>query len=867
MQARRVVSGFSVLCVSLALLIFASAPEAGDRKPFGDALSEEHYGRDRTVDVLHYRLELTFDPSKSEVRGSTFITLSPLYDGLSVLELDAGPMEIDEVSLDLVEGSERLTFRHDEEKLRIELPPGYGADDTITIEVRHTARPSSGLYFVGPDEAYPDKEAQVWSQGEAEDNRYWFPSFDYPSDRATSEEIYTVPAEWTAVGNGELLEVTEDQAARTRTFHYRMDVPHVSYLVSVVAGRFEKYTDEFDGIPVEYLVPPGTGKATALRSFGPTPDILRFFSERTGVRYPYPKYVQSCAVDFIYGGMENIGATTQTAETLHDERAAMEIESWGLVAHEAAHQWFGDLLTCADWSHAWLNEGFATYWEKLWWEHSKGTDEFLYRMLQARESYLEEDRDDYRRAIVEHRYTDPFDLFDSHLYPKGAWVLHMIRGLLGDDAFFEAIAHYTRSHQGKVVETVDLRRSIAEATGVNLERFFDQWLRHGGHPEFKVTRDWDREERILTLHIEQVQQVDELTPLFALPLHVAVDTADGTVHHRLSVERAAHDLTLRLESEPVLVRFDPNFRVLCELDFERPVAEMLTALRQDPVVTGRIFAARDLAERAPREPATEGLAAALDRDRFYGVRIEAAKALGRVRGPAARSALSRALKDPDARVRTAAAEALGEFRDDSEAAGALKRVVASERAYGTYAAAVLSLARIGASEARETALRALGVDSHRERIRVAALGALAEIGGEEALDTVREWTTYGKPPRARTAAIEALAKLAAGKGPKRERTIRDLVALLDDPYIFARQEAMQALAALRAEEALDPLSRSARVETDSRLRREARRAIQDISESRASGKTIEELAAEIERLRGEVRGHSSRIEEIEKQAP
>ncbi len=250
MPARSMVSGFSGVCAWLALVILASALEAGDRKPFGDALSKEHYGRDRTVDVLHYRLELTFDPTNSEVRGATSITLSPLYDGLSVLELDAGPMEIDEVTLDLVEGSERLAFRHDDGKLRIELPREYDAEDTITVEVRHAARPRRGLYFVGPDEADPDKQAQVWSQGEAEDNRYWFPSFDYPSDRATSEQIYTVPEEWTAMGNGELLEVTEDRDARTRTFHYRMDEPHVAYLVSVIAGRFEKYTDDFDVIPV-----------------------------------------------------------------------------------------------------------------------------------------------------------------------------------------------------------------------------------------------------------------------------------------------------------------------------------------------------------------------------------------------------------------------------------------------------------------------------------------------------------------------------------------------------------------------------------------------------------------------------------------
>jgi aminopeptidase N len=854
----------ALVLATLLVVTGVAAPVHGDRGDFGDESSTVQYGRDRTVDVQHYLLNVTFDPERREVRGSVSVSMSALNDGLTAIELDAGPMEIEAVSIYDVENPRALPFNHDGETLRVELPRALVEGESVTLDVSYAARPKSGLYFVGPDADYPDRPSQVWSQGESEDNHHWFPSVDFPNDRATSEERYTVPAHWTAIGNGELID-ERDNGDGTRTFHYRMNVPHVSYLISVVAGEFERYAEDFDGIPVEYYVPRGTGKETALRSFGTTVDMLEFFSERTGVRYPYDKYAQSCAIDFIYGGMENISATTQTAETLHDERAALETDSWGLVAHEAAHQWFGDLLTCANWSHAWLNEGFATYWENLWREHYQGRDEFLYRMLQDRDSYLAEDREDYRRPIVEYRYTDPMDLFDAHLYPKGAWVLHMIRGVLGDELFFKAMRHYTRTFREQVVETHDLRRAIAASTGVDLERFFDQWLYHGGHPELKVSRRWDADEQVLRLRVDQIQTVDAMTPLFRLPLRVAVDTDSGTVLQTLHLERASQDLTLRLESEPRLVRIDPEHSVLFELEHERPVAEMLLALERDPNPVGRIFAARDLARAASADRAADGLAEALRGDPFYGVRLEAAKALGSVRGDRAEAALLEGLGDPDARVRTAAAQALGRFRGSDRAALALGGVIDDEPAYGTVAAAVFSLAEIRAEAAREAALRALTLDSYREQIRVAGLRALAELKDPEALPTVRAWTEYGKPPAARRAAIAALARLSRGEA-ERDEAARRLVDLLDDPYIWARSEAMKALASLGVDEARDRLARSARVETDSRLRRQARRAIREIEEGNAGSRDVDALAAEVERLREETRHQAGRIDELEKQS-
>jgi aminopeptidase N len=853
---------------ALLLAALPCLPAVAQRGDFGDELSRLHYAPDRTVDVEHYRLEVAFDPERKQATGQVSIRFTALRDSLASVELDAGPMEISAVELDeMEEAGGGLEFQHDGETLRVELPRALRSGETVTLTVRYAARPKVGLYFVGPDEAYPDRPSQVWSQGEAEDNHHWFPSFDFPNDRATSEEIYTVPADWTAVGNGELLGVKDSADGSTRSFHYRMAVPYVTYLTSVVAGRMERYADDLEGVLIEYFVPEGTGEETARRSFDLTPNMMRFFNERIGVPYPYPRYAQSCAVGFIWGGMENIGATTQTAETLHDETAALDTDSWGLVAHELAHQWWGDLLTCADWSHAWLNESFATYWENLWREDYQGRDEFQYQLMGDRESYLEEDRDDYRRALVEYRYTDPMDLFDSHLYPKGSWVLHMMRGVLGDEAFFKAINHYAVTYREQVVETEDLRKAMSQATGVNMTRYFDQWVYHGGHLELQVTRDWDPDEGILTLHFVQTQERDDKTPLYALPLHVAVDTSDGTVHRVVRLERASHDLTIRLDGEPLLVRIDPDFHVLMELDHQRPVAETRRALSLNPSVAGRILAARDLAKRATADEATPDLAAALADDPFYGVRIEAAKALGELRGEAARGALMGALRaDPDAKVRAAAAGALGLFREDEVAAAALEDSLRSERAYGTQAAAVLALGKMDAPGARQAARQALERDSHRERIRSAALEALGEIGDSDDIPLVREWIVYGKPPRAREAAVKALAVLARPE-EQREEAVELLIELLDDDYIWVRRAAIEGLGKLRAGQALDRLERSAQVEMHSRLRKLARTSLRQIREGEGGGKSVAELSAELEQLRTETRRQADRIEELEKRLP
>ena len=350
------------------------------------------------------------------------------------------------------------------------------------------ARPGDRLLRLAPpegcsscvaDPAYPERPLAIWTQGEAEDTHYWLPCYDYPNERATSEMIITVEKPLFVVSNGALVETTKN-AGDTTTYHWKMDVPHVSYLISLAVGDFSVYHDKVGDLPLDYYVAKDVDEATARRFMGKTPQMIRFFGESTGQPYPYVKYAQTCLPEF-GGGMENISATSMTDNALRDEIAALEGDADGLVAHELAHQWFGDLLTCKDWSHIWLNEGFASYFDPLFAEHDRGEDTFRLEMDGALQGYLGNDRA-YRRPIVETRYESSMQMFDGMTYAKGACVLHALRGLLGDEVWWKGLRAYVAAHKSQVVDTDDFRKSMEAASGKDLKWFFDQWVHKAGHP-------------------------------------------------------------------------------------------------------------------------------------------------------------------------------------------------------------------------------------------------------------------------------------------------------------------------------------------------------------------------------------------------
>ncbi len=819
LAARRILLGLSLLLALFPAAGWSQYVPAA-RRPFGDSLAKVHAERVRSYDLQHIRLDLRLDERIQSVAGTSTLVLRPLQAGLETVEVDSAELRIQSVTFP--DGTP-LPFEEAGETLRIRLPRPAGPDDLLTLTIAYDGKPRKGLYFFQPDRSYPKRHPQIWSQGEMDDSHFWFPVYDYPNDRTTSEGFYTVNSSFTVISNGRLLGVTENTQLRTKTYHWKQEVPHSTYLVSVVAGEFEKYTERAGDVPLEYYVPPGTGREKALRSFSETPAALRFFTGRIGLPYPYAKYSQTTVQEFTFGGMENISATTLNDRTLHEADSEPQSSSVDLVAHELAHQWFGDLLTCRNWAHLWLNEGFATFWAALYREHRYGREEYLNEVREDRGRYLDEDRQRYRRPLVTSYYSDPVDLFDRTTYQKGFLVLDMLRYLLGDERFFRAMAHYARTYRNQTVVTDDFQKAVEEASGENLGWFFEQWVRQAGYPELSVSQEWDESARQARLVIQQTQALDEMTPLFRMPVDVEFTTPGGTKAVRIEFSRQREEYTFDLDAKPLMTRFDPDGRVLMTVQFHKPAAELLYQLEHDPSIVGRIWAAEQLASASgDRTEIARALRERLLRDSFWAVREAAAGALGEMKTAEAREALAAGLQDRNPEVRQAVARALGGFFKDQQADRLVRRLFESDRNPTTAAEAAYSVARIQGRGAREFLERALRRESDHDVIRRFALAGLRELGDKRSWDLAAQWSRYGHPSQTRIVAIEALSRL----GAREEKTADMLIALLEDPNVFVRQRAIRALGEGGFQKGRSALNRLAQSEVHSETRRAVQRALE-----------------------------------------
>jgi aminopeptidase N len=831
------------------------------QRPFAFPGARPRYAPDRVVDIEHYRIEVRLLMQERRIEARCAITVAAKLEEVGRLELDAVELDVRAVTL---EGAP-LPFRTDGERLAVTFPRKLRAGERHTLVVDYAAHPRRGLYFLGPDEGYPARRPQVWSQGQDEDSRHWFPCFDAPNAKSTTEVLATVPESLFALSNGTLVDTQHDPARRERTFHWRLDVPHSCYLVTLAAAELAEVKDEWEGVAVRYYVEPGR-EADARRSLGKTPQMLECFSRRFGVRYPYPSYAQVCVADFIFGGMENTTATTLTDQCLLDDRAAIDSDQEALVAHELAHQWFGDLVTCRDWGQGWLNEGFATYSEYVWREWSEGRDAAHLELLDWRHQYFEEDQKRYRRPVATNVYDEPTDVFDRHLYEKGGLVLHMLRGVLGDVAFERTLAHYLEKHRGGLVETRDLARAVESATGRAVDWFFEQWIEKAGHPELEVAYGWDDERKLARFSVKQTQKVDHETPLFRLPLAVRFRVAGADVTLPLEVRDAAEVFFFPLAEAPTQAIFDAGRSTLASLEIEKPVPLWLAELAQASDAADRIAAAEAL-EKHTSDEVVAALGRALGGDGFWGVRAAAAATLGHIRSAAARAVLVAALADAgsDPRVRRAVAKALGEFRHDEVAAAALEVVVrAGDRSQWVEGEACLALGRTRSPRAHAALRESLVRPSYVDFIRASSYRGLAEARDESAVPLLLEGTTYGMKSQGRRAAAAALATLAQGRTDADARAARErLEELLEDRDFRVTQSALEAVATLGDARSLPALRRAIDTHLDGRIRRRARELVRDLEEGRTRDEATKLLRDEVDRLRQEVIALRERLGKLE----
>ncbi len=826
-------------------------PAKGGVRPFPVPGAETRWSRDRLADWKHVRIEIALDFESRSVRGVVHHTFVPILDGLQTLELDCVELDVRSVRL---KGGGRVTFESVDGRLRVRFARPLRAGRAATISVEYRGTPRRGLYFCGPDEHRPDTLLQAWTQGQDEDSRHWFPCWDYPNQKATTEVLATVPDGMKVLSNGRLVKRTRDRRRGLTTWHWSQKIPHVSYLVTLVAGEFETWESKWRDVPLTVYAPAGR-LDDAKRACGRTARMMAHFSKVTGVAYPYEKYDQVFVQDFIFGGMENTTATTLTDTALLDARSFLDVSMDGLVAHELAHQWWGDLVTCRDWSHGWLNEGFATYFEQVWREEDLGQEEYDFHLLELRDAYLAEDGGHYRRAIVCNRYRDPVELFDRHLYQKGALVLHMLRRVLGDDLFWKSIRHYIATHREQNVETDDLRRAVESVTGRNLEGFFDQWVFRAGHPELKATYAWDDGKKIATITVKQAHKVDEETALFRMPLRVVFGLARGRTETR-EVEMRDVDGSWRfdLPSRPKWVNLDPGFGILKTLDFTPPREMLVAQLSGDGDVIGRVHAAGCLGKDGSPE-AVKALAACLGSDAFWGVRGAAAAALGKARTAAARDALLRHVATDHPKVRRAVVQALGEWREDARVSKALTALVtAGDPSVLVEAHAARSLGLCRADGAFELLARAFDErDSWNDSVRSGCLGGMAGLKDLRGLEVARRAARPSASNSLRGAGVAALGALAKVKDAPKDDLVEELARLVRDPWLRVQMVACDALAALRDPRALPELDRAAQHDLDGRVRRSALEAARKVREGGSREDEIRALRDDLEKLREEIR--------------
>jgi aminopeptidase N len=777
--------------IALAVRLPAQQPPpAAPSNPNLDRMAIDRYTRSHDYDLVHQRIVLgAFDWDSTSFSGSVTTTIVALRPRMDSVVLDAGQLLVVR-SVTSASGARLRQSRHGD-TLVVHLAAPAAFRDTVRFTVDYAGRVDNGRGLTFIDARPPTHTPrQIWSQGEDHDNHLWFPTYDFPNDKMTWELEATVPAGYSAISNGSL--VSDTRAAGrggVHTMRWRQDKPSASYLVSLVVAPLAKVHDAWRGIPVDYYVyAPDSGLARAL--FHVTPDMIDVYSKLTGVPYPWTKYAQTTVADF-FGGMENVSATT-LIDAVPDRRAYQD-RPWYqhiLIPHELAHQWFGDYVTTENWANMWLNEGFAEFMPGQYWARRTGP--------QVEQDYY---IDEYHQfAAIDARRRMPLaSLGSNNIYPKGALVLEMLKHHLGEDRFWAGVNRYlTRNAFGTAI-TDDLRQAFLQATGENLDWFWDEWMYAAGYPDFTVDAVYDAPLHRVTLHVRQTQR-DTLSAdsagmryvvpeAFRMPVAVRVGTAGGDVVRQAWVRQREDTIVVdSVASAPTMVVFDDGNRILKTLAFDQPTEWLATQLRRDADLWNREWAIQQLARRPADPAAGAALAAAATSADYFLTRVEAVNALAKFPGDVALPALERAAKDTSSQVRQAAVAVLGQLGTGGLAPRALDLVRTAWRddsSYAVRAVALAALARLDSTNRRSLITEGLATHSYQDAIQDAALRAIARLPDTSFVTQVQQLVGEQQLP------VHALAALA-NRGSQRALDL--LTGDLDDARPWVRQWALAAFA-------------------------------------------------------------------------
>lgn len=673
---------------------------------------------DRDFDAIHYRLKLDVDIDGKQLTGQNTVTLTPLRSNLNTVTLDAVSLLVTDV---LDSKGFPLSYTQGEDKLHINLSRTYSNPDTVTFTVKYKLEEQvAGLKFIDKTETNP---FQVSSDCWPNKARQWIPCYDYPHDKVTQEMIVTVDNAYKVLSNGKLLSITEDQESGKHTYHWKQSKPHSTYLINLSIADYTVIEDSLGTLPVNYWVYK-RHEQDAKRSFAKTPYMIDFFNTLYGYEYPWEKYDQVVSAHQ-GGGAEATSASLLGEGAVTTIQEELDFSFEGIIAHEIAHQWWGDLITLRSWEHSWMNESFATYSDYLYKRYDWGEDEAAFDLLKKKNAYLREAHNRYMRPIVFNQYEHPGDNFDSHAYPKGANVLHMLRFVLGDDTFFRVIGEFLHRHEFQAVSTQDFIQCTKDVSGLNMDLFFEQYLFHPGHAVFEVTKNWNESTKILSLEIKQTQDKWENVPIYTIPVNIGFYHTDGKTVEKVSLKEKIEKFEFKLDAEPLMVRFDEGNHLLKEWTFLKTEEELLFQVENDDV-SGRLWAIDQLKAFHSSPKTIQKLTELAMSDTFWGVREAAIQSLSEFQGNSGKDVFLKAINDTNSKVRAASIKALGQLKDPYMI-GDFRRIYETDDSYLVKAQALLAIGENGNQSQLRFLTEASKVRSPRNTLKNAAEQAIELI--------------------------------------------------------------------------------------------------------------------------------------------
>ncbi|MFC1557133.1 M1 family aminopeptidase [candidate division KSB1 bacterium] len=674
--------------------------------------------RSHDFDAQHYRLTLAFDLVNKTFQGENTVTLKPLRDGFKECVLDARELIVTEV---LNYRNVPLKFKQTDEKLFIYLSRSYSYGENVTFTIHYYAEnPQYGFFF--SDET-PRNPTMVSTDSFPNEARHWFPCYDYPHDKVTMELIATVQKPNKVLSNGRLVSIKENKENNSVTYHWHQDKPHSTYLSMVAIAPFVVIKDSLGSLPVNYWVYE-KDEEDARRIFKKTPYMIDFFEKLYGYPYPWAKYDQ-VETPTQGGGAEATSATILGQNVIYDKKADKDFSWERTIAHEIAHQWWGDLITLRTWSETWLNESFGTYSDYLYSRFDKGDDEGAVALLEKKNSYLNEAHNRYIRPIVFNRYETPQQNFDRHTYPKGACVLHMLRFVIGDDSFFRTLQHFLHKHEFQPVDTHDFMIAVKEVTGQNLDWFFEQYIFKPGHPVFDISYEWIESADKVQLKVNQVQDFSLGIPVYKIPVNISITTSKDKVTKKVWVEQKDELFEFSITEKPLMVRFDEGNHLLKEWTFAKNLEELLYQLQNDDVI-GRMWAGSELVKFEEYSQVKEILSNSALNDSFWAVRRSSLEALGKFRVKMENDLLYKLCEDENSQVRTSALRILGDT-GDPELISFFKDQFKTDDSYVAQAEALRSIGKCGDRSQISFLRDAAKMESPRNVIMRAAEWALEEL--------------------------------------------------------------------------------------------------------------------------------------------